>query len=32
MLYGSETWTVKEEDMITLDRNDARIVRQICEV
>ena len=27
MLYGSETWPVKEEYMIRLERNDASIVR-----
>lgn len=27
MLYGSGTWVVKEEDAITLEGNDARMVR-----
>ena len=27
MLYGKEVWPVKEEDVIKLERNDARIVR-----
>ena len=26
MLYGSETWPVKEEDVIRLERNDAKMV------
>ena len=25
--YGSETWPVEEEDVIRLDRNDAKTVR-----
>ena len=27
MLYGSETWAVKEEDLDRLDRNDIRMIR-----
>ena len=27
VLYGSETWTVKEHDMIRLETNDAKMVR-----
>ena len=27
MLYGSETWPVKEENLVRLERNDARMVR-----
>ena len=27
VLYGIETWSVKEEDVIRLERNDARMVR-----
>ena len=30
MLYGSETWTVKEEDLDRLDRNDMRMIRWTC--
>lgn len=29
--YGSETWPVKD-DVIKLERNDARIVRWICNI
>ena len=32
MLYGSDTWPVKKEDVIRLERNDARIVRWMCNV
>ena len=32
MLYASETWPVKEEDLIRLEKNDARIVRWVCNV
>ena len=27
ILYGSETWPVKEEDIKSLERNDARMIR-----
>ena len=30
MLYGSETWAVKEEDLDHLDRNDMRMIRWMC--
>ena len=30
MLYGSETWAVKEEDLDRLDRNDMRMIRWMC--
>ena len=30
MLYGSKTWPVKKEDMVKLERNDAWMVRWIC--
>ena len=30
MLYGSETWPVKEKDLVKLERNDARMVRWMC--
>ena len=32
MLHGSETWTVKEEHMIRLERRYARMVRNMCNV
>ena len=32
MLYGSETWSVKEKDVIRLERNDARIVRWMFKI
>ena len=32
MLYGSETWPVQEEDVITLERGDASMVRWMCSV
>ena len=32
MLYGSETWPVKEEDVIKLEKNDVWMVRQMCNV
>ena len=31
-VYGSDTRPVKEEDEIKLQKNDARIVRWICDV
>ena len=31
-LYRSETWPVKEEDVVGLERIDARIVRLMCNV
>ena len=30
MLYESETWVVKEEDLDHLDRNDMRMIRGTC--
>ena len=30
MLYGGKTWPVKKEDMVKLERNDAWMVRWIC--
>ena len=30
MLYGSETWAVKEGDLDHLDRNDMRMLRWMC--
>ncbi|XP_057306914.1 uncharacterized protein LOC130645075 isoform X1 [Hydractinia symbiolongicarpus] len=30
MLYGSETWAVKQEDLDCLDRSDMRMVRWMC--
>jgi len=32
MLYGSETWAVKECDLQRLERNDMRMIRWICNV
>ena len=32
MPYVSETCSVKEKDMITLERNDARMVRWMCNI
>ena len=32
MLYGSEAWPVKEEDIKRLERNDVRMIRWICGV
>ena len=32
MLYGSETWAVKEEDLARLERNDMRMIRWMCNV
>ena len=32
ILYGNETWPLKEEGVIRLERNDARIVRCICKI
>ena len=32
MLYGSGTWPVKEEDVIRLERNGARMVRWMYSV
>jgi len=32
MLYGSETWPVKEEDVVRLERNDMRMIRWMCGV
>ena len=32
VLYGSETWPVKEEDLVRLERNDMRMVRWMCNV
>ena len=30
MMYGSVTWLVKDEHVIKLERNDARMVRWMC--
>ena len=32
MLYGREIWLAKEEDVIRLESNDARMVRWMCNV
>ena len=32
MSYRSETWLVKDEDVIRLERDDARMLRWICSV
>ena len=32
MLYGRETWPVKEKDLIRLERNDARMIRWMCKI
>ena len=32
LLYGSETRSIKEEDVIRLERNDVRMVRWTCNV
>ena len=32
MLYGSETWGVKEEDLVKLERNENAMIRWICGV
>ena len=32
MVYGSEALLVKKEDVIRLERNNARMVRWICNV
>ena len=32
MLYGSETWPVKEDDVKRLERNENRMIRWICGV
>ena len=32
MLYGSETWAAKEEDLVRLERNDMRMIRWMCNV
>ena len=32
MLYGSGTWSAKEESVIRVERNDARMVRFMCNV
>ena len=32
VLYGSEIWRVKEQDVIRLERNDARMVKWMCNV
>jgi len=32
VLYGSETWAVKEEDLTRLEKNDMRMVRWMCGV
>ena len=32
MLYGRETWPVREKDLIRLERNDARMIRWMCKI
>ena len=32
LLYGSETSPIKEQDLIRLERNDAKMVRWMCNV
>ena len=32
MLYGSETWAVKEADLLRLKHNDMRIIRWMCNI
>ena len=32
MLYGSETWAVKEADILRLERNDTTMIRWVCNV
>ena len=32
MLYLSEVWSVKKEDLVKLERNDTRVVRWICDL
>lgn len=32
MLYGSETWALKESDLQRLERNDMRMIRWMCNV
>lgn len=32
MLYRSESWAVQEHGIIRLERNDARMVRWLCNV
>ncbi len=32
MLYGSETWAVKTDDLTRMDRNDMRMIRWMCGV
>lgn len=32
MLYGSETWLVKEKDVIRLGYYNARMIKQMCNV
>ena len=32
MLYDSETWAVKESDLLRLERNDMRMIRLMCNV
>ena len=32
LLYGSEAWRVKQENVIRLERNDARMVTWMCNV
>ena len=32
MLYGSEAWSVKVEDVTRLQKNDARMVRWVCNI
>ena len=32
MMYGSETWPVRAEDMCCMERNDMRMIRWMCNV
>ncbi|KAK3891496.1 hypothetical protein Pcinc_004586 [Petrolisthes cinctipes] len=32
MMYGSETWPVRVEDMCCMERNDMRMIRWMCNV
>ena len=32
MLYASETWALREEDLVRLERNDMRMIRWMCGV
>lgn len=32
MLHASETWSVNEEDVMRLEKNNERVVRRVCNV